>query len=104
MIKTCVICGTEFEILDPKRMQTKYCSKECRARAKALIKKKSYQSCKQKKERIELTPAERIAHQADKTIWVRDYAERQKCKTLDMIGHVEIAGEGGKLPIRQKKY
>lgn len=32
---------------------------------------------------------ERIRHQCDPSVWTRDYAERQKQKTLEIIGKIE---------------
>lgn len=85
-IRKCVECGKEFVATQYKQNT---CSEECRLERRRkwaeeyVHPKKGYLT---KAERIRL---ERIAHQQDTSVWTHDYAERQKAKTLAMIGGIK---------------
>lgn len=74
-------CGAPIEWIGHKKKL--YCA-EC----KKIADKKYKEASDERKKRAqwEAENAERLAHQKDPTIWTRDYAERQKQKTLSMIG------------------
>lgn len=102
----CQICGKHF-IASASR-QAMFCSQRCRDKARELRRKanpptEEQREARRLKER-ELAKArrsypdmtqgyfvkhrEQIAHQQDKSIWVSDYAERQKQRTLAMLGGI----------------
>lgn len=63
----------------------------CEACTKKRKQIRGYEQRQQKKNRkLIARRAENIAHQQDTSVWTRDYAERQKQKTLEMIGKIEI--------------
>lgn len=83
--KPCVICGEKFTYTyATKRM--KYCPK-CRIEAQRQSQARIREQNRIKRKLEER--AEVIAHQQDTSIWTHDYAERQKAKTLAMIGGIK---------------
>lgn len=72
MKKICEVCGEAFDT----KSQGRYCSDTCRAMARYSRRKHRNKTGS--------------AHQSDPTVWTHDYAERQKAKTLEMIGKIKI--------------
>lgn len=86
--KKCEMCGEEIEYTCNNNRRC-YCDK-CREIAK---KRNSIKSYEKKKEMALLTPTQvqRERHQKDREVWgynPTDYAEKQKAKTLTMIGRI----------------
>lgn len=80
----CVMCGEiiEYDGSKPKR----YCD-SCYEIHKSIKAIEHRQRAKEKQ--IIARRADAIAHQQDTSVWVRDYAERQKAKTLEMLGGIK---------------
>ena len=96
---TCECCGKVFRA-SPNR-DVRYCSKRC---LDVMRKRKQAENRRQTKAMYEVLKtdcpnvtqeyiskrAEKILHQQDREVWVSDYAERQKAKTLAMIGEIKV--------------
>lgn len=87
MTKQCKICGATFEITYATKRRM-YCSPKCSEEANRMhsIERGYEYRLKQKIDKR----SESIKHQQDPTIWTRDYAEKQKQKTLAMMGRIEV--------------
>lgn len=85
-VRPCKICG-EMIFYTYKNKNTKYCSEECR-REGARRKEREREDAIKAKE-YQRRRAEQLAHQRDRSVWIPDYAERQKQKTLEMLGKIE---------------
>lgn len=84
-VRVCERCGVKFIGHHNKQ----YCD-DCRPIVRKETMKESYERRKLR-EQLGLKPyKERVAHQQDKTVWTKDYAERQKQKTLEMLGRIEV--------------
>lgn len=89
MIKQCVICGKDFDA----QGKDKVCSKECRKAMKAR-----YQREHREKHRVYnrewmrryRAQDAKMQDQMRQGITADSYAERQKQKTLEMAGRVQI--------------
>ena len=84
--RPCRICGKPFEYTyaTKRRLYCDACKKE---HGKELQRGKNERQ--REKQAIERR-AKRIAHQQDTSVWVRDYADRQRQQTLAMLGRIEI--------------
>lgn len=74
---TCVVCGKEFEPTCGRQLT---CSKACRAKRKAM---KRYERIAFREKPVSVVPKE-------DTIVAIGYAERQKQRTLELVGRVQI--------------
>lgn len=83
-VKPCVMCG---KLIEYKTEKKKYCE-ECRREVDRRSKRHSSEYKKIKKRLAK--DAAKIAHQQDRTVWTRDYADRQKASTLAMLGPIEL--------------
>ena len=85
-VKPCELCGTPIEYTYNTK-SVRYCP-ECKAKREAML---VYARNERRREKTIIEArAVRIAHQQDTTIWTHDYAERQKAKTLAMIGGIKV--------------
>lgn len=86
MTRPCAVCGKLIEFTYETKAR-RYCPECKRARQLEASKEKNRRF---KDKQKELENAKRIAHQQDRTIWVTDYAERQKQRTLAMLGGIKV--------------
>lgn len=84
--RPCRICGEPITYTYMTK-NTHYCSEACR-REGARRKEREREDAIKAKE-YQRRRAEQIAHQRDRSVWIPDYAERQKQKTLEMLGKIE---------------
>lgn len=95
---TCAVCGKVF--IGTTSRECKYCSPPCRYRAKYLRSKEYYYTHKEMAgTKMDIGQSEslkklieykkRLEHQKDTSVWTRDYAEKQKAKTLAMLGDIK---------------
>ena len=89
----CEWCGEPFKA---SRI-AHYCSNKCRSRAsderKRIRKTKMAEvkvDCPEMSSEYWALHEDKIAHQQDPSVWTRDYAERQKAKTLAMLGGIKV--------------
>ena len=84
-VRPCKICGKPIEYTY-RTKGTQYCS-ECKKEAE----RNAYREAEERRKARAYIErhAEAIAHQQDRTIWTSDYAERQKSRTLAMLGKIE---------------
>lgn len=88
--RICECCGEIFEAAVGKN--ARFCSDKCRKKNRAeldkLRKKLKREEAMTEKQIKELQA--RQEHQKDTSVWVRDYAEKQRSKTLAMIGRIDV--------------
>lgn len=95
--RICVCCGQPY--MSSRNRNSLYCSKRCldntRKRKASEMRKTNQEQfsalkvdCPNMTEEYLNKRAEQIIHQQDTTVWTRDYAERQKQKTLAMMGKI----------------
>ena len=85
-IRACEDCGELIEYTYENKA-TRLCPK-CRHNRQLMCQSKK-RAVEQEKKLI-AKRADRIAHQQDRTVWTHDYAERQKARTLAMIGGIKV--------------
>lgn len=83
--RICVECGAEF-IATQYKQNT--CSEKCREAHRQKWEAEYKHPKRPRMTKKEIKRLERIAHQQDTTIWTHDYAERQKAKTLEIVGRI----------------
>ena len=76
--QVCEYCGATF-LANPNR-NARYCSIKCGDNARYH----------KKVGLLSQSRASKVAHQQDRSVWVSDYAERQKRKTLELIGGIKV--------------
>ena len=81
----CRICGEPIEFTYRTKRKI-YCEK-CKADMERSLRREHEQ--KRKVEAYLERRSEQIAHQRDRSVWTPDYAERQKARTLAMLGKIE---------------
>lgn len=91
----CTVCGATYKASPNRR--TYYCSRRCMDKVRKARKNNELKgidllkvNCPSMTPEYYRSRKDKIAHQEDKSVWVSDYAERQKQRTLEMLGRVEI--------------
>ena len=83
-IKPCEICGAPMEVTYETKA-TRFCP-TCKIEHRRELQREKNERFRAKQ--YAEKRAKQIAHQQDTTVWTHDYAERQKAKTLAMIGRI----------------
>ena len=95
----CECCGKAFTASASREVRffSKKCLDNTRKRRQAEMKKQNKAmfvalrtDCPNITEEYIAKRCEEIAHQQDRNVWTSDYAERQKAKTLAMIGGIKV--------------
>ena len=83
-VRPCAVCGEPIEYTYTTKRR-RYCSK-CKEYMERSVRQESIQ---RKKDQMFIERrADKIAHQQDRSVWTPDYAERQKARTLEMLGPI----------------
>ena len=92
-IRECVVCGTEFVA---KQYKSNTCCIKCwkinRRQQLARYRQTEQGRLREKKQtKAYKEQQKRIAHQQDRTVWVKDYGDRQRVELVEQYARVNVA-------------